>query len=122
MSGSSLQPTENWDSKRAQSDIKERCRGFRGSLGNPEVPHSPTFNWRGAGAPAPHPAPEEWPEGQTGGEAGEEEEEEVVIEEPGDDCESAPRSLSVWRGAGSSGQQGRDSPAPASLPAQQWHC
>lgn len=35
------------------------------------------------------------------GEAGEEEE-EVVIEEPRDDCESAPRSLSVWRGAGSS--------------------
>lgn len=35
------------------------------------------------------------------GEAGEEEE-EVVIEEPRDDCESAPRSLCVWRGAGSS--------------------
>lgn len=57
------------------------------------------------------------------GEAGEEEE-EVVIEEPGDDCESAPRSLCVWRGAGSSNWQGRDrdSPAPAALPAQQWHC
>lgn len=29
-------------------------------------------------------------EGETG------EEEEVVIEEPRDDCESAPRSLCVW--------------------------
>lgn len=50
------------------------------------------------------------------GEAGEEEE-EAVIEEPRDDCESAPRSLSVWRDAGSSEQRRRDRPAPASLPA-----
>lgn len=49
-------------------------------------------------------------EGETG------EEEEVVIEEPRDDCESAPRSLCVWRGAGSS------EPGTVPLPARQWHC
>lgn len=34
---------ENWDAKWVQSEMKERCRGFRG---NSDVPHSPTFNWR----------------------------------------------------------------------------
>lgn len=43
-----------------------------------------------------------------------EEGEEVVIEEPRDDCESAPRSLCVWRGAGSS--KGRAGTVPLLLP------
>lgn len=34
---------EIWDAK---WEMKERCRGFRGSLGNSDVPRSPTFNWR----------------------------------------------------------------------------